>query len=127
MLVTWTTGSWANRLVTPEEEAAHLEDYFTHTAKVTIPVAIWKGNKVVNEDGGITPENAGPNVKHYPMFGKPMIWVLDGKGIIRRVLTGYDPREAYAQLAETIEFLQREAAMTSATAFPAGGTSQVAQ
>lgn len=108
-----TTGAWANRLAEPTVEADHLADYFLNTAKVTIPIAIWKGKKVLNEDGGMTPGDHGPNSVNYPLIGKPVIWVLDGRGVIRRVFLGYS-RDKEVQIAATIEYLRREASQRAA-------------
>jgi hypothetical protein len=113
MMLTWTYGYWGNRLVETDTEAAKLTDFFLNDAKVRIPVAIWKGKKVMNIDGGMTPENYGPNVEHYPLFAKPMLWVLDGHGTIRRIITGYS-RDIEVQLASTVQFLLREAELKTA-------------
>jgi hypothetical protein len=110
VLLTWTFGYWGNRLIEPAEEVRHLTDYFVTNTKITYPVGIWSGKKVPNEDGGNTPEES-PNLKDYPIFGKPMLWVIDGRGIIRRVFTGYD-REIETQIVRTVEFLLAEAATT---------------
>jgi hypothetical protein len=116
VLLTWTFGSWGNRLVEPHEEVAHLTEYFVTNTKVTFPVGIWAGKKRPNEDGGMIPDES-PNLKDYPIFGKPMLWVVDGRGIIRRVFTGYD-RDIEGQIARTVDFLVREAAGTATTARP---------
>jgi len=106
-LLTWTFGYWGNRLVEKEEEVQHLTEYFVANTKITFPVGIWAGPKVPNADGGVTPMES-PNLKDYPLLGKPMLWVVDGKGVIRRVFTGYD-REIETQIVRTVEFLLREA------------------
>jgi hypothetical protein len=106
-MLSWTLGSWANRLVDADEEVARLTEYFLNHEKITIPIAIWKATKVPNQDGGMTPENYGPNIEHYPLAGKPMIWVLDGRGMIRRVFTGYS-RDTERQILRTVQFLRRE-------------------
>jgi hypothetical protein len=113
VMVTFTSGSWANRLVEPAEEVAHLTDFFVNSTKVTFPVGIWAGKKIPNEDGGMSPMGSINNV-NYPTFGKPMLWVIDGHGKIRRIFTGYG-METYTQLQSTIEFLLREAAMAPAS------------
>jgi len=118
---TFTFGYWANRLVSPEEEAQKLGDYFTNQLKVTFPIAIWKWAKVQHEDGGYRmASNAGsegfeyedcwrtPNGISYPLYAKPTTYVLDGKGWIRRIFIG-GGREIEADMLRTVEFLLREA------------------
>jgi len=106
-LLTWTFGYWGNRLVEPAEEVEQLTKYFVTDTKISFPVGIWSGKKVPNVDGGITPEES-PNLKDYPLFGKPMLWIIDGHGTIRRVFTGYN-RDVERQMAQTLDFLRREA------------------
>jgi hypothetical protein len=108
IVASFTVGSWGNRLVSPEEEAGHLAEYFLQNQKLTCPVAIWKASKSLNEDNGMTPTSAGPVFGSYPQIGKPTIYVIDGKGVIRRVMMGLT-REQEVQLALTIKFLQKEA------------------
>jgi thiol-disulfide isomerase/thioredoxin len=104
---TWTVGSWGLRLVDPDVEAQKLHDFYTQRMKIRYPIAIWKGRKVLNEDGGMTPENEGPNLEHYPMTGKPNTYVLDGKGIVRRLFVGFS-RETEKEIAKLVEYLQHE-------------------
>jgi len=122
IMVTYTFGSWANRLVDPAEEIAYLTDFFVTSTKVTFPVGIWAGKKVPNEDGGLSPTPSANEV-NYPTFGKPMLWVLDGHGQIRRIFTGYG-LEIQAQLQHTVEFLLREAAATSSSMASSSAVSQ---
>jgi hypothetical protein len=105
---TWTVGAWANRLVEPEEEVEKLREAYTGRLKIRYPISIWKGEKKLNDDGGMTPEDGGPNLEHYPLTSKPNIYVVDGKGIIRRVYITFDQRDE-APLANFLDFLQREA------------------
>jgi hypothetical protein len=109
MALTWTFGWWANRAVTSAEESRKLEEYFVNQAKVTFPVGIWNEARVRGEDGGSSvPGWPGPNNDNYPTVNKPMIWVIDGKGTIRRIFTGYS-RDIHHELTRTIEFLLNEA------------------
>jgi len=112
VMLSWTQGFWANRLIDADEEAAHLTTYFLDHEHITIPIGIWKAKKAINEDGGLTPENCGPNLVTYPAAGKPMIWVIDGRGMIRHVFLGFS-RETETQLLHIVQFLQREAANRS--------------
>jgi hypothetical protein len=108
---TWTLGSWSNRLVETTEEAEKLKEQFTQRNKITdVPISIWTCKKVVQEDDGLLPESAGPNLANYPMSGKPNFYVIDGKGVIRLVhLSGLD-RDTETQFARTVEFLLKEEA-----------------
>jgi hypothetical protein len=103
-----TSGAWANRLVEPADEADRLADHFINTMHLTIPVAIWKGPKQVNEDGGMTPADAGPNWKNYRLIVKPTLFILDGRGVVRHIRVGYR-HDTEEQLARTIQFLELEA------------------
>jgi hypothetical protein len=107
VLLISTYGAWANRLVEPDQEAKELTNFFLNTAKLTYPVAIWKSPKARNADDGMTPRDAGPNFVNYPMFSKPIVWVLDGRGTIRQVFIGFN-RDTEAKVAQTIQFLQAE-------------------
>jgi hypothetical protein len=110
MMVTATTGSWGNRLVSPVEEIDFLKEYFLNNQKVTFPIAVWKAEKVLNEDGGMTAQYYGPAFQDYPPLHKPTIWIVDGRGIIRRVILGFS-RENEMQIAKTIQFLRKETKM----------------
>jgi hypothetical protein len=105
--VTSTLGWWGNRSMEPDEEAQRLKELFLEKMRLTVPISIWKGRKVQNVDGGMTPADEGPNFVHYPQGAKPTIWVLDGSGMIRHVFFGYS-REKEEQLARVIQFLLRE-------------------
>jgi len=128
---TFTFGYWANRPVSPEDEAQKLGNYFANELKVTYPVAIWKWAKVQHEDGGVRmasnvsgvdPKTGTtweaedvwrtPNGINYPLAAKPTTYVLDGKGRIRRIFLG-GGREIEADMLRTVEFLLREAQQSS--------------
>jgi len=97
------------RLVEPAEEAAQLTAFYTHTIKVRFPISLWQGKKVPTDDGGMAPANAGPNFANYPIYGTPNIYVIDGKGRIRRIyVEGITPAHE-AELATLITFLHKEA------------------
>jgi len=120
---TWTTGAWGNRLVSPEYEVEQLRQAYTGHLKIRYPITIWKGNKVVNEDGGLTPADGGPNLAHYPMVGKPNLYVIDGNGIIRRVYISFSPEDE-APMARLIEYLLHEqSGNTRASGFPVSSPS----
>jgi hypothetical protein len=112
---TFTYGNWGNRLVTPDEEAQHLSDYFTNVAKVQFPIGVWKRPKSLNGDDGISPEEGylGGMFANYPLIDKPTMYILDGRGIIRRMVIG-GGREEERHLGASIEFLLKEQQATSA-------------
>jgi hypothetical protein len=111
VLLTWTIGAVANRLVDAETEVGDLKKFLMTQAKVTYPIGVWAGTKVPNDEGGMTPESPAYFRQDYPGFGKPMTWIIDGNGMIRRIFTRYD-RNIETQIHRTIEFLVREAAQT---------------
>jgi hypothetical protein len=106
IMMTWTSGSWGNRFVEPIQEVGYLTDFLVKEMGITVPIGIWAGKKIPNNDGGMTPEPP-PMFDAYPVFGKPMLWVVDGQGIVRRIFNGYD-REIEMQIARTVELLVRE-------------------
>jgi hypothetical protein len=112
---TSTEGFWANRIIEPSVEAERLAQYYTEKLKVTFPIAIWQAPLKKNDDGGMTPDGEGPNFANYPMAGKPNIYIIDGKGRIRRVYIEAIDREREAGMASVIEFLQKEAGQTQAS------------
>jgi hypothetical protein len=107
VLLTFAGGAWGNRLIEPEDEVQRLNEWVTNNVKAKYPIGIWGNKKSLNEDGGMTlePITIGND---YPIIGKPMLYVVDGKGILRRIFTGYD-HEIEQRIAATIQFLQREA------------------
>jgi hypothetical protein len=108
---TFTMGWWANRLVTPDDEAQRLHDYFAKQLKLTIPIAIWKWPKVRGPNGGDEPAGVWdtPNGISYPLYVKPTTYLVDGNGRIRRVFFG-GGRDLEEVMLQAVEFLLREAA-----------------
>src|SRR5262245_39709043 len=113
-MVTGTAGSWANRLISAEEEGVTLTDYFLKYRKLTFPIGIWKQKKVENELGGMTPDASNFNKKNYRHAERPTFFVVDGKGIIRRIIPG-NSDETEQQLARTVAFLLKEAEVATRT------------
>jgi hypothetical protein len=110
--MTFGGSTWGNRIVEPKVAADRLAEQFLQKWKVTIPIGIAMPTKLVpTEDGGEAAEISTPtwHADNYPQSSKPTIYILDGKGMIRRVLGGYS-RDLDEHIAATIEFLQREAA-----------------
>jgi len=106
--VTVTEGTWGNRLVDPDAEAEQLAEMYMKNLKVGFPVSIWKRKKVVNEDGGMVPEDGSPNLANYPPVGTPTFYVLDGNGRVRRVSIGQITPEREAELGTLLESLIKE-------------------
>jgi hypothetical protein len=78
-------------------------------AKLKIPIAMWKNARVANEEGGISATAGwGPNTTNYPVIGNHTIYVLDGKGTIRRVFLDGSSRESERHIARTVQFLLKE-------------------
>jgi len=107
---TATEGTWGNRLIEPDTEAANLTQFYTGKLNINFPIALWKAAKAENEDGGVTPENSGPNFANYPLAGKPNVYIIDGRGIIRRVYIEEITTAREHQIASLITFLTKEAA-----------------
>jgi hypothetical protein len=116
---TFTLGFWANRLITPDDEAKRLHDYFATQLKLTFPVAIWKWKKIRKPNGGEEGEGVWdtPNGINYPLIVKPTVYVVDGKGRLRRIFFG-GGRDQEALMVQTVEFLLREAGQTTIVATP---------
>jgi hypothetical protein len=109
VFTTVTFGYWGNRFVEPDEETTLLIDYFRTTLKdVRFPIGILKRTKVHNEEGGWAPGSSGINYDNYPGIVKPTIWLVDGKGVVRNVFSGFG-HDVEEQMARSIAFLQQEA------------------
>jgi thiol-disulfide isomerase/thioredoxin len=113
VFVTVTTGSWGNRLVEPDDEVRRLATEF-QKSNINIPIGIYRAEKTLNEDGGITPVDAGPNFRNYPGPVKPTLWAIDGRGVIRRIFLGYS-RDMEKEIIRTLEFLSRETGTAAAS------------
>jgi thiol-disulfide isomerase/thioredoxin len=109
--LTYGTGVWGNRIVPGKVEADHLADHFTKNLGATFPIGIAMPQWVPSEDGGKTTVVPTPtwHAGNYPQTGKPTFYVIDGKGIVRRVIGGYN-RELDESLAMIVEYLLREVA-----------------
>lgn len=109
LFMTWTEGMWGNRIIEPKEECERLADHFLTHVKAQIPVGIAFSLRDSTPEGLWIPQRATQTFEagNYPQVTKPTFYVLDGKGIIRHVMFGYD-RDLEQNLAQIIEFLQRE-------------------
>jgi hypothetical protein len=112
LVFTW--GGWGGKIVDRAVEAAHLRDYFLTRVKATYPVAIWAGKRIPNEDDGADVET-NPNWKTYEILGKPTFWLVDGKGMIRKIFVGFS-RDMELQIAQSIEFLLAESRSATSSA-----------
>jgi hypothetical protein len=107
--LTSTIGTWGNRIVEPKVEADRIAEHFLTMKKITFPIGIALSPRVPTEDGGAETVVTMPTWRtdQYPQIDKPTFYVLDGKGIIRRVIAGYD-RGLEKTLGTIVEFLQKE-------------------
>jgi hypothetical protein len=110
VFTTVTFGYWGNRFVEPDEEAALLTNFFRTTVKdVTFPIGILRRTKVRNDEGGWAPaDGSAVNNEHYHGISKPTIWLVDGKGVVRNVFSGFG-RDIEEQMERSVAFLLQEA------------------
>jgi hypothetical protein len=108
--LTSTIGVWGNRTVESREEADRLAEHFLTVKHITFPIGIALCPRVPTDDGGSQTILTSPmwRADEYPQISKPTIYVLDGRGVIRRVITSYN-RDIEKTLAGILDFLQKEA------------------
>jgi hypothetical protein len=107
MMVTRTLGSWGLEPVVPgPEEVKGLTDYYLNKHKITFPIAIWEGEKIPQEDGGILPAPS-PTWAAYHVYLTPQITVVDTEGKIREVLASFD-RDDEERVYQTVMKILRE-------------------
>jgi len=89
-------GAWHVRLVTPAEEMRRLRNAYLEVHRLTVPIALWVGEKKPTADGGVLPEPS-PDVAayHIPLRYNgydltPYVIVVDRKGIVRRIMLRFD-------------------------------------
>jgi len=99
-------GQWGNRIVPGKVEAAHLADHFVNNLHATFPIGIAMPVWVPDDNGGemAVPPTPTWHAGNYPQAGKPTFYVLDGKGIVRRVIGGYT-RDLEENLSAIVEYL----------------------
>jgi hypothetical protein len=96
LYVTATTGHINGVLVPPEEEVRRLQHVYRDTLRLTLPTAMWVGQKQPTPWGGSVPAPS-PNIRAYFVareeFGgqgtraAPYMVLVDGKGIVRHVFS----------------------------------------
>jgi len=103
-------GQWGNRIVPGKVEADHLADHFVNNLHATFPIGIAMPVWVPDDNGGemAVPPTPTWHAGNYPQAGKPTFYVVDGKGIVRRVIGGYT-RELEENLSTIVAYLQHEA------------------
>jgi hypothetical protein len=114
MALTWTFGTWGNRIVEMAEEAKLLGEKFVTANKFTLPIGIWYSKQF--DDDVVTRHIkawTGGNYDNYPCEGKSSLWIFDGKGRIRRIVT-VGGRDGEILMERTVQFLQKEAAAVAA-------------
>jgi len=87
------------RPLNAEEEIAADRDYYLRQHSLPFKIAI-------------SPEGDLPNDRHYVVGGIPQIVVIDRQGIIRRIMTSWDPANE-ARLGQLIEKLLAEPAASA--------------
>jgi thiol-disulfide isomerase/thioredoxin len=107
--MTSTQGWWGNRIIDAKDEADSLAKHFVNVARATFPIGIAMQRRVATDDGGSRTVESTPtwHADQYPQISKPTFYVLDGRGIVRRILTGYG-RDLEENIANIVEFLQKE-------------------
>jgi len=108
--LTWGVTTWKNRVVAPREGADRLVEHMTKDLHVTFPIGIALPTKRVKteDDGevGMADETMFDG-SNYVMVTKPTIYILDGKGLIRRVVARYD-RDLERNITDILDFLLKE-------------------
>jgi hypothetical protein len=120
MALTWTFGTWGNRIVEMAEEAKLLGEKFVTANKFTLPIGIWY-SKQFDDDVGTRHIKTwtGGNYENYPAFGKSTFFIFDGKGRIRRITPG-GGRDGEILMERTVQFLQKEATSGQVSLSPSG-------
>jgi len=90
LYVTQTLGSWGADLLPPDREAEMLRHYYLDKYQLGVPLAVWAGPKVLQDDGGMIP-TASPNTITFTP-GTPTFVILDGHGVIRHFGPPGDPK-----------------------------------
>jgi hypothetical protein len=111
--ITETTGAWGPDLVDANVEVQQLRRFYVDFKDVSTPIALWAGVKQPNEDGGAVPA-PNANIASYKVQGSPRYVIVDGRGIVRFVISGYS-RGLERKLLETLEALSAEAASPATT------------
>jgi thiol-disulfide isomerase/thioredoxin len=94
---------WGATPCTPQEMVQHLTDFYVTKKKYTLPIAIWIGPRTSDVDGGTLMEES-PTSKLFQFYSYPTFAVIDGHGIIRRMVSPYSE----AALMRTIQYLLAE-------------------
>lgn len=115
MMVTRTIGSWGLEPVVPgPEEVKGLKDYYLNKHKINFPIAIWEGEKIAQEDGGMLPAPS-PTWEAYKVWSTPQITLVDATGRMRQVLASFD-RDDEERVYQTVMKLLKESKASPAGA-----------
>jgi len=111
--VTKAGGSWNYELTSPEHSSEMLVRYYREAPNnYVFPMAIWAGEKVPNDEGGMVPKDS-PNDPAFQINAEPTFVFVDGHGIIRRIGTGYQQGKAREALT-FMRYLRAEAGQHAA-------------
>jgi len=114
LLVTQTEGHVGPDIMTPREEVAWLSHYYHAKRRLTVPVALWAGEKIDGDFGMKRPASSTANRVYHTAWLDQMFVVVDGRGIVR----GYEPartRADEARIARRIQSLLQETRVSTAT------------
>jgi len=114
IFVTSTTGHWGYRIFSPADETRRLRDMYLTTYRISVPIALWAGEKKRLPQGWFLPEPS-PDLEAYHVPSNDYEWptqspyvvIVDRHGIIRRTLTHFE-REHEAVTVAFIRTLLQE-------------------
>jgi len=112
IFLSWTIGTWGNRILPPEEEAGLLTDMYKKKRNVTLPIALWRQQRTQGPDGDLMAiGDTSTFFSRYPELGKPQYYVLDGTGTVRRTFSTWS-RDIERRIVEVVQHLLRESGQT---------------
>jgi hypothetical protein len=112
--VTRTYGIWNSTFIDRDEEVDRLQNLYLSEKELTLPIALWAGEKQATEDDGLLPQES-PNVTAYHITAEPTLYLIDGNGFVRHIFRGFSTTAGDEQRARAlIEHLVQERAARSA-------------
>jgi len=112
---------WGATESTPDESAEHIRKYYVVRHHVTLPMGVWA--PPVDDsvsDPGVLVARAHPTFQAYGIVGIPVFVVIDGHGIVRRMLYGGSQTERI--IATVVTHLLAESRQGAASAAPPAPT-----
>jgi len=102
----WTLGSWGNDSATPEDEAAHLQNYWLNRKHFTFPIALWAGPIIGTPGEGAVP-TPSPVSTALAVSAGPTFFVTDGHGVVRHWQPGYNGGY-FGEISQVVDELVQE-------------------